>query len=111
MAKLYRIKLSPKELLTDTKSVTVREIEKLALENVLSVSAINEKRIKQINEIYDIVDELRNLADTDLELKVDKAGMEYIEKGIELSAGQRTGSWFYARTMFKSVEKPEEIEV
>jgi len=118
MAKLYQIKFSDKGKLSDlaksekdATKTTCREIELLALESLLSVAAANMKEIKKVNECYDVIDQIKNLQDDKLELNLSKTDLEYVEKGLELSAGQRPGAWYYARDMFKSIEKPVEIEV
>jgi len=117
MAKLFQIKLSPKDVLsdvqktaTDETKLSVREIELAALENLFSTAANSQKDLKKMNECYDCIGQVKNLKEEALEINLTKQDIEYLEKAIELSASQRPGFWFAAREMFKSIEKPAEIE-
>jgi hypothetical protein len=117
MAKLLQIKLSPKEKLSDVQKsindptkLSIREVEITILETLFTIAANSQKELKKMNECYDLIGQVKNLTDDKLEMNLTKADIEYLEKAIETSATQRPGSWFAAREMFKSIEKPVEVE-
>jgi hypothetical protein len=118
VATLYKLQLSDKTKMSevaksaaDSALMTIREVELLALESMLNIAASNQKDVKKINEAYDLIDQIKNLTDDKTFISVTKSDLEQVERGIELSSGQRSPMYFWARQLFKSIEKREEVVV
>ena len=110
------IKLSPNDLNTEIKKednsfLSVREVETGALESLFLVAANAQKDVRKINTCYDLADEVKNLNAAEV-FKISPSDLkDYLIPAFEKTVDQRPASWRYAKNMFKSIEKAEEIEV
>jgi hypothetical protein len=118
MAKLSVIKLMAKDVISEAKKNdsgefwTVREIELNALESIMVVSANMQRDIRKINVCFDLIQEVKAITDDMESFKITGTDLkELLIPAIEKMVDSRPAFWYYARNMFKSIEKPEEIEV
>lgn len=117
MAKVSVIKLTEKSIMSKAKKDdqsywSVREIELNALEALFLIAANSNKSCTKLVDCYDLVDEVKNIGEDAESFKISNTDLkDFLIPAIEKSADQRPGFWFFARNMFKSIEKPEEIEV
>jgi predicted transcriptional regulator len=118
MAKVSVIKLTAKDVISDAKKNeagefwTVREIELNALEAIMVVAANMQKNVCKINVCYDLIEEVKAITKDMGSFKISNTDLkELVIPAIEKMVDSRPPFWFYAKSMFKSIEKPEEIEV
>ena len=118
MAKVSMIKLTAKDVMSEAKKDeagnlwTVREIELNALEAFFVLAANMQRDIRKINVCFDLIQEVKAITDEMDSFKITGTDLkELLIPAIEKMVDSRPPFWFYARNMFKSIEKPEEIEV
>jgi hypothetical protein len=118
MAKVSVIKLTAKDVISEAvkndagEKWTVREVELNALEAIMVVAANMQKNVCKINVCYDLIQEVKAITDDMESFKITCTDLkDLLIPAIEKMVDSRPPFWFYARNMFKSIEKPEEIEV
>jgi predicted transcriptional regulator len=118
MAKVSVIKLTAKDVVSGAKKneagefFTVREVEISALENLFVLAANMQRDIRKINVCYDLIQEVKSITDDMDSFKITGTDLkDLLIPAIEKMVDNRPGFWFFARAMFKSIEKPEEIDV
>lgn len=118
MAKVSVIKLTTKDVVSGAKKDeagtmwTVRDIELNALESLFVLAANMQRDIRKINVCYDLIQEVKSITTEVESFKISNTDLkDLLIPAIEKMVDNRPGFWFFARNMFKSIEKPEEIEV
>lgn len=117
MATLNRIKLTPAGVLCDLvdenqKPRTVRSVEVEVLESLAVVAANNQEDCGKLNVCFDLIEEIKGITPEMDSFKIAQSDLkELLIPAIRKTAGRRPSYWYYARHLFKALEKPEEISV
>lgn len=117
MATLNRIKLTPADVLCDLvdenqKARTVRSVEVEVLESLAVVAANNQEDCAKMNVCFDLIEEIMGITPEMDSFKITPSDLkELLMPAIRKTVGRRPSYWYYARKLFKMLEKPEEIAV
>lgn len=129
MAKNYRITLTPKCKCNEgvgtgkeiecqcgsipitgnpgkTKEIRVEEIEILIGSCLLG--ADNTKDMKEMIQGFSLARDIEKIKG-ELYIEVTSTELKVIRSGLELSAGERPGSWAYCINLFNQIVSPEEV--
>lgn len=114
MAKQYRIKFAEgltkiQKSETDASLLSVREVEIMALDALFSAAASKQQDVKKLNLCYDCLEQVQNLKDENAILFT-RGDLDFLEEGLKATVDRRPPAWFWARNIFRQLEKPEEIE-
>jgi hypothetical protein len=124
MEKQYKIALSSPDINSDvtisavkccncnqiiTKgTVNIRRLEIDILTGIFNSALKNEKSIKKLNQVLDVVGMLENL-DKEDHIILDGSDLETFKTGFELI--EKTQIWSKAKDLLKQFEAPKEIQV
>jgi hypothetical protein len=124
MVKQYKITLSPSDCISNVTltavkcsncnqliskgTVNVRQLEIDILTGIFNSALKNEKSVKKLNQVLDVVGMLENLDNED-HIILDDSDLETFNTGFSII--EKTPIWSHAKNLLKQFEAPKEIQV
>lgn len=115
MAKEYLVRLSPPGTASGDGTVEdVRKIELSILSQLNELAASKEKEHRKRNCIFDVIEQIDNVSDSDAGVMLTKDDLSRMDNGMKLVTESQAGMpilWVrYAKALLRQLESPGEVK-